>query len=124
MAIEGDIRSALLGVTSLVFPDFAPESVAKGNAAYITYQQIGGQGRRSIGKPDSIYRVRVQINVWAKTRLAANAMVRQAEDALHGAASTSTVPFTAVALDDATAVYDEDFGWYGAHQDFRIQWQR
>lgn len=119
MAIEGDIRSALLGVTSLVFPDFAPESVAKGNAAYITYQQIGGQGRRSIGKPDQMYRVRVQVNVWAKTRLGVNALIRQAEDALHAATA-----FTAVALDDATAVYDEDFGWYGAHQDFRIQWQR
>lgn len=118
MAIEGNIRTALLAVTpGLVFPDFAPEAVAQGQAAYITYQQIGGQGRRSIGSPDSMRRVRVQINVWAKTRLNANSLARQAEAALHAATT-----FTAVALDDATAVYDEDFGWYGTHQDFRIQW--
>ena len=118
MAIEGDIRTALLTVTpGLVFPDFAPNEVAQGQAAYITYQQIGGQGRRSIGAPDTMRRVRVQINVWSKSRLNANALARQAEAALHAATK-----FTAVALDDATAVYDEDFGWYGTHQDFRIQW--
>ena len=112
MSIETLIFSALSSlVDGRVYPDIAPESTP---GPYITYQQVGG---RSVNFLDSTSaskkNARVQINVWADTRLAASDVGRSVEDALRTA-------LHATALGALVALYEEETKRYGTRQDFSI----
>lgn len=81
MSLESDLFTVLGGlVSNRVYPDVAPQGAAR---PYITYQKVGGQAwnfleSAVVGKRYA----RVQINVWAESRLTAAAVSRAAEDAL------------------------------------------
>lgn len=99
-----------------VYPDFAPESALTDNVPYLTYSQISGFGRQNISDVDSMLRLRFQINCWAKQRLWANRLARDVETYLRDYADG----FYSVAIDDGMSVFDDQWGWYGSHRDFRI----
>lgn len=117
MSLEGDIYSALSSLVSgRVFPDLAPHETA---VPYITYQQIGGAAENFleatfVGKRNS----RVQINCWASTRLAANDLARDAEEALIESDLKAYVlgAFGNFAPPDPGDAEQH----YGTHQDFSV----
>lgn len=117
MAIEGDLRTALLpAAPNRVFPDFAPGSaLGQPVQPFVTYQQVGGRPLNYVAGIPEKRNGRFQINVWATSRLTANNMIRQIEDLLR-----AHPVLRAVTLTGATAVYDEPTQLYGAHQDFSI----
>lgn len=125
MSIEARIRTALLPISpGRVWSDVAPKSaLTPPLSLFITYVQVGGQGRQRIAGPDTLRRPRFQINVWGgQTRIAASDMMRAAEAALH-AATHAAGGFVAVAQGDAQATWDEDTATYGAMQDFSVAWR-
>lgn len=117
MAIEGDLRTALLPIApNRVFPDFAPQSaLTTPLQPFITYQQVGGRPLNYVAGVPDMRNGRFQINIWATSRLIAMGLIRQVEDALRASPT-----LRATTLTGATAVYDEPTQLYGAHQDFSI----
>lgn len=106
---------AVLGplVGNRAYPDVAPADVAR---PYITYQRIGGQagafyGRTLPSKQHGMY----QVNVWADTRVAAELLARQVEQALVGSTRFDCDPLSAP-VDE----YEEMMGLKGSRQDFSI----
>ena len=80
MAAESVLTATLQTVCPRVFPDFAPVSTAK---PYVTYQFIGGQSLYYLNNtPANRRHHRVQVNVWATTRLQANQLAREVEEAI------------------------------------------
>lgn len=119
MAIEIDLRNVILtAVPSRVYPDFAPPDTLSGTAAYAVYFQVGGDGQRAVGSRNKLRRARFQVNVWAKTRGEASTKAYAVSVAISNAQR-----FTGFSLSEPHAVYDEEFGWYGMTQDYRIAWQ-
>lgn len=111
MSFEADLFAVLKDVCPRAYPDIAPSGAIR---PYITYQLYGGRvinplSNAAPGKRNAF----VQINVWASTRLEANNMSRQAEDAIRGAATFTGQPQTALASD-----YEPDVPICGARQDF------
>jgi hypothetical protein len=94
-----------------VFPDIAPEDTER---PYITWQQVGGVPVNFVdaGVPGK-KNARVQVNVWAATRLDANDLSASIEDALRGVAALQTT-----VLGAAIAVYEPDTKLKGCMQDF------
>ncbi len=114
MSLEADLYTLLKGTFSNRFyPDVGPAGVAK---PYGTYQQVGGEavGFMEAAKADK-KNARIQINVWATTRLAANALARAVEDLM-----VTTASLQATALGAPTAVYEEATQLYGTRQDFSV----
>lgn len=114
MGFEVEIYNTLKGlVGNRIFPDVAPLSTQR---PYITWQKIGG---RSINYTDNTIPTeqhsRVQINVWADTRLSANNIAKQVEDALRQATNISAAPEA-----ESMADHDPDLNLYGTIQDFSI----
>jgi hypothetical protein len=112
VSIESSIVSALAPlVQNRVYPDIAPQGVTA--LPRITYQQISGEAVNFMDptKP-SRKNARIQVNVWAGTRLAASSLGRQVEDTLRAAALQVTV------LGALTATYESDTNLYGTLQDF------
>lgn len=116
MSVESDIFAVLCAlVANRVYPDVAPEGVAK---PYFTYQQVGGPPINFLnGIPDK-RSGRFQINVWSATRSQAMTLIRQAEDALRLSSALN-----ASTQGGAVALYEEDTKLYGARQDFGITFQ-
>lgn len=112
MSIEATIYNALKAlVGDRVFPDVAP---AKTQTPYITFQQIGGAAYNYIeGGAVDARNARVQVNVWAGTRLEASTIGNAAENALRN------VPGTEV-LDAGTSIYEEETALRGRMQDFSL----
>ena len=119
MSFETQLTTLLLTLCPRVFPDVAPVSTAK---PYVTYQQIGGPRLRSMNKVAADKRqVFVQINVWSDSRLGANDLCRQIEEAM----ATATV-FNAT--EDAEPIWTHDDinlsdapdGLFGTVQDFTV----
>lgn len=109
--MEPQIEQALASIFDVrVFPDTAPQGVAK---PFVIYQQIGGRPSNAICGNTKQQNARVQVVVWSKRRVEANALMRQAEAALIAA-------LNAVSLGSLTAIYDEAGRLYGARQDFSI----
>ena len=110
MSIEATIYNALKGLVSdRVFPDVAPEGTQK---PYATYQQVGGAAYNyTEGGAVGARNARVQVNVWAASRLEASTIGNAAEDALRN------VPGTVV-LGAATSIYEPDTQARGHIQDF------
>lgn len=113
MAIESDLFTVLSPVCPRVYPDVAPAGAQR---PYITYQLLGGRALRWLDKTAADKRHTIaQFNVWASTRLAANALARQIEDAL----CASTV-FTATPQGEPMGAHSEELDLYGTMQDFTI----
>ena len=120
MSIETDIRSTILSLApNRVFPDFAPTTVlAEANPApFVTYQVIGGIGRRRIDAPDTLKMYRVQLNCYAKTRIVCSNLSLLVESSLNNASL-----FKAVALEQPISTYEDEVGLYGCRQDFSIHY--
>lgn len=119
MSIEFDIREAIVHhAPDRVFPDMAPSSALNTNDPFVTFTQIGGEAQAIVSGPDKLRRIRVQINVWSRSRLEANTIARAVEESMRKATE-----FTGFRLAEFTAVYDQPTGWYGTTQDFRVIWR-
>lgn len=114
MSIEAALFQALRGLVSgRVYPDLAPESAPR---PYITYQQVGGDVVNFVeGTIPSKRNARMQINVWADTRLEASAMGGAVEDVLR-----TLIAFQATILGAAVSTYDDETGLRGTRQDFSL----
>ena len=113
MSLETDIV-ALLGplVGGRCYSDESPDGAA---LPFIVYQGVGGQVvefmEQAIGSEENI---RLQVVVWSRTRLEANAIIRQARAAIIG--STMQVS----TLGAAAWLSNEPLKLRGARQDFSI----
>lgn len=111
MSYEATLRTLLADlVDGRVYPDVPPD---KATFPLVTYQQVGGVslwfGERAMPGHKN---ARVQVNVWADTRLQANQIAR----AIEGRMCTgmlSSEPFGA-----AVALYEDSIKKYGTRQDF------
>lgn len=116
MSLESDLQTLVSGVVQS-FPDFAPATVT---APYAVWQQIGGASPAYVERTVFNKRnARVQISVWASTRLQANDLMAQIESALILATVFQASPYGAM-----TAVADEETQLRGARQDFSIWSER
>lgn len=113
MSMESDLHGTLAALCPRVYPDLAPEGTAR---PYITWQGLGGASARFLNNEAADKRnTYMQINVWATTRLAALALIRQVEDALCASAL-----FTARPSGEPLSTYEEDTKLYGCIQRFSI----
>lgn len=113
MSLESQIFDALKGlVAQRVFPDVAPDEALP----YITYQQIGGQAINfTDGTTPNRSNARMQINVWAATRLAASDLGAQVETAIRALADLQPMVLSA-----RVSLYDPDTKARGTMQDFNL----
>lgn len=112
MSLEALIFDALKGIVdNRVYPDVAPEKVGR---PYIVYQEVGGVAVNytEAAVPDK-QNARVQISVWAETKLTASDIGKQAEDALRLFLSLQTRVLTA-----RRSRYDTETKLRGCMQDF------
>jgi hypothetical protein len=97
-------------VSGRVFPDTAPASTA---LPFVIFQKVGGMDPVfADGTLPDKENARVQVQVWARKRTEASAMMRQVKTAL------CTAPALGVPL-GADIARNED-GFLGAQQDFSI----
>lgn len=115
MTIEATIFTAVGPLCSnRVYPDTAPQGAT---LPYVTYQQIGGRTADFLEGGAPVKRNgRIQFNVWATTRVAANTLMRQIEDTLLAS------PYYFRPLGALVALYDEEVKQYGAQQDISCWW--
>lgn len=114
MSLESTIFNALRElVDNRIFADFAPEGTAR---PFITYQAVGGAPINMLDGtvPDKEF-TRVQVNVWAATRLEASGLGKQAENILRGVAALQTTVLTG-----RIATFDEVAKLRGTMQDFEF----
>lgn len=113
MSLESQIFNALKGlVSNRVFPDVAPDEVLP----YITYQQVGGEAINfTDGTVPDRSNARVQINVWAATRLEASQIGAGVELAIRGA-----VALQPTVLSARVALLDAESKARGTMQDFSL----
>lgn len=113
MSLEATIKT-LLGplVGGRCYPDVTPDGAA---FPLIVYQQVGGQAVDYVeGKVADKDNARVQVHVWATTRLEASQIARAARVALvEGAANATT-------LGAAVSLYDEVLKLYGSRCDYGL----
>lgn len=115
MSLETSLFAVLSPlVDGNVFPDITPEPPT---FPCIIYQQVGGKAFDYVDKtlPEND-NARVQMLVWAKTRLEASTLMRQVRVALLG--SALNVRTVAAAISQ----YHEYLALYGARQDFDIDY--
>lgn len=108
------VITALQGlVDGRVYTDFVESDTP---APYIVFQAVGGNPINFIGSevPDK-ERSRVQVAVWAATRLEATDLGKQAENALRVVAGLQTTVLTG-----RIATFDEDAELRGTMQDFEF----
>lgn len=114
MPLEAELFALLTPLCPRVYPDVAPEPMPA--RPFVTYQQIGGQAINPLTNDIATKRnARMQINVWAGTRISASALAGQIEDALR-----VSTPFQASPIGAVTALYEPDIKLYGTQQDFSI----
>lgn len=117
MTLEADLYTELYALCPRVFPDNAPLDTTR---PYITWQQIGGEALAYFERSTPTARnARIQINVYADTRVAANTLALAIEDAL-----TVSTRFQAKPESALLATRELDFDAYGTMQDFNIWAQR
>jgi hypothetical protein len=114
MSEESLINTALKDlVAGRVYPDVALAGAA---APYITYQDVGGQALGFLdGSMPALQNARVQLAVWAKTRIEAKAVLFAASAALRASAGLQ-----ASALGAPTTDFDPETGLRCARQDFNV----
>ncbi|KQW97136.1 hypothetical protein ASC94_10115 [Massilia sp. Root418] len=114
MSLEPQIFDALKHlVADQVYPDIGPDGV---QPPYITYQQVGGDAVNYTeaalpGKRNA----RIQVNVWAATRLAASDLADQVEDAMR---LTEALQTTVVG--SRVSDYEPATKLRGTRQDFSV----
>ncbi len=116
MTIEATVVTALGSLCSgRIFPDWAPVDTAR---PYVVYQQVGGDVLNPInGDVPGYHNARIQFMAWADTRLQANALMRQIEDALR------PHPINGRPIGALMARAEPLTKQRGAQQDFSIWWQ-
>jgi hypothetical protein len=113
MTLESKLIAILKTLTPRTFADFAPTTTER---PYITFQQIGGEVIRPLANVmPSKENAEMQINVWADSRPAAKAAIKQIEAML-----TETFELTARAQGAAVSDFDADMERYCSRQDFSI----
>jgi hypothetical protein len=121
MSIEIDFRTTIINAApNRVFPDFAPSAVlSESNVSpFVTYQVIGGDGRRRIDQADSLKMYRIQVNCYAKTRILCSNLAILVESLLNNATL-----FKAVSLNQPISVYEDEVNLYGCMQDYSIHYK-
>lgn len=113
MSLESQIVAALNGLApGRVFPDVAPDAALP----YITYQQVGGEAINfTDGAVPDRSNARIQINVWAATRIAASQLGAEVESAIRAAAALQPTVLSA-----RVSLYDDDTKARGTMQDFSL----
>ena len=115
MSLEGDLYNALKGlVSNRVYPDVSPDAPA---FPLIIYQQVGGEAFEFLEHTiPNKHHARIQIMVWAKTRLAASALAHSVRTALvTGSLKANTYGAPVSLYDAALKLYGNrtDYGiWY------------
>lgn len=95
------------------FPDVAPQGTL---TPFLTFQCIGGEPINFIsGDVPVKSNIRMQVNVWAVTRLEASALGAEVEALVRAAAHLQPEVLTGRA-----ATYDELTGYRGTMQDFNL----
>ena len=114
MTPESHIDGLLaLLVGGRAFPDVAPQGTA---VPFITYQAVGGDPINFLtGEAPDKTNTRMQVNVWAATRLEASELGAQVEAAVRAAAHLQPEVLTG-----RVATYDETTGYRGTMQDFHL----
>lgn len=111
MSMGSILTTALAGLCPRVYPDIAPEGEPR---PYITWQRVGGSAVNFIDATvPSKKNARVQVNVWADTRLEADDLAAQVEDTLRAVLALQTT-----VLGAPTAVYEPETKLKGSMQDF------
>lgn len=114
MSAEKGVFDALRAlVADRVFPDFAPDGIAR---PYVTYQQVGGSPVNFLdaGLPD-MRNARFRVNVWADKRAQASELSAQVESALRSAAALQVTVLT-----NPVALADPETRLRGTSQDFSV----
>ena len=120
MSIEIDFRTTILSAApNRVYPDFAPSIVLNETniLPFITYQVIGGDGRKRIDRADTLKKYRIQVNSYAKTRISCSNLSILVESLLNNATL-----FKAVSLNQPISVYEDEVNLYGCMQDYSIHY--
>lgn len=100
-------------VDGRVYPDVAPQGAA---VPYVTYQAVGGDPINFLtGEAPAKANTRIQVNVWAATRLESAELGAQIEAAVRAA-----VQLQPEVLTGRVATYDEVTGYRGTMQDFNL----
>jgi hypothetical protein len=112
VGIEATLKTTLGSLVSgRVYPDTPPDNPT---FPLIVYQQVGGQAieylEGTIGDKDN---ARMQVVVWAKTRLEAASIARSARVALVGT-------LTATTLAAPVSLYQEELKLYGSRTDYSL----
>lgn len=112
MSFESDLRALILPITTRCYPDVTPDVAT---FPLSVYQQVGGQAYAYVEKklPDHKH-ARIQVTIWADSRLDADVMARSVEKAIIES------DFTAEAYGAFVALYEPAIKKYGTRQDFGI----
>ncbi len=119
MSLEASLCSALNSLVSdRVYPDDTAGAPVPLVYPLILYQMVGGKAYEYTDQsmPDHDH-ARVQVVVWAKTRLEASTLARQARSAILTAIKPAETYGAAVSL------RDQELNLYGSRQDFGIWYQ-
>jgi hypothetical protein len=116
MSLEASLKTLLASITAGgVHPDKTPPNPV---FPLIIYQQVGGQaidfGEKVL--PDHDH-ARVQILVWARTRLEASSIARQVRAAIIGS------PLAAETYAAPVSQYQEELDIYGNRTDYGIWYE-
>jgi hypothetical protein len=113
VSFETDLVALLSSTFSgRLFPDTAPAATAM---PYATWQQVGGVAVNPYsGAAPEYGEMRLQVNVWSKTRAEANSLMRTVESLLR------PNPFAGRPIGALIAIYEETTGARGAQQDFSV----
>ena len=113
MTLTTNLFTVLQTTCARVYPDFAPADTQR---PYVTYQAIGGNAVNFLTREIPNKRnATVQVNVWSNTRIEADALIQNIEDALRMATVFQAEPNAAPVND-----FDADIPVYAAIQDFSI----
>lgn len=112
MSIEASIKSALGSlVGNRVYPDTTPDNPV---FPLIVYQQVGGMALETLDSTlCDLDNARMQIVVWAKTRLEATTLARSARQAMVGTLKATT-------YGAPVSKYEEALKLYGNRTDFSV----
>ncbi len=113
MSLEGDLKTALNSlVGNRVYPDVTPDSPV---FPLIVYQQVGGTAQDFLESAvPSKSNARMQVMVWAKTRIEASSIAHAARLALVDGSLKATT------LGAPVSMYEEALKLYGNRTDFGI----
>lgn len=119
MALEADLTTVLKSVTAKVYPRRAPAPIPP--RPFVTYTKAGGEVVNYIDSTlPGTRNVRIQVNVWCDTELAAGALAAQVEDAMRQATLFDARPIGAAAAIDAD---DPTLVLFGLRQDYTCWYQ-